>query len=609
LLVGYGLLCPYILAGSQIVQTKTKITIDKGHKIIERSIEIEITKKSDNWMAEIEVPFKLGNEPRIFTASIFDLNGTEVRKIKKKDITSKSDIGSGSFYEDEYIKSWNMSWNTYPYRIKYSYSITLKEFLYVCNYTPYESWEIPVDKAILTVELPTDFQINISTHETQKVDSIIADELKSYTWEWSNLSPYKKENYSPPIFESAPRVTITPLKFNYDIKGSQTTWEDYGLWQHTMHQGLDDLTESEKKIISNLIKGIDGTAKKVGILHAYMQKSTRYIYVGLETGGLKPYPASYVCKNKFGDCKALTNYMQAVLAYCAIPSYQVDVYAGKKPIRIDPKIPGQQFNHVVLAVPMAGDTLWLENTSKYLPYDYTGSFIQNRRGLLIKDSTSTLVNIPSLELSDVAETRITQISKNDNESINFKAHNTYKGPLYESLLYVKNEFNEKETKDFIGKILPINNATITDLEIEVSNNEKEIIVIVESEVRNFIINAGRHKIIPAMPFELLDLEKPAQRTRTVRILTPRNINDTVSIKITTTNDQISLPEKIDISTEYGSFYESAALVNDSIMITRSYQLYAGEYNLEQYVGLYQFNKTISEKRKSFVILIKPNEQD
>jgi hypothetical protein len=576
LLVGYGLLCPYILAGSQIVQTKTKITIDKGQKIIERSIEIEITKKSDNWMAEIEVPFKLGNEPRIFTASIFDLNGTEVRKIKKKDITSKSDIGSGSFYEDEYIKSWNMSWNTYPYRIKYSYSITLKEFLYVCNYTPYESWEIPVDKAILTVELPTDFQINISTHETQKVDSIIADELKSYTWEWSNLSPYKKENYSPPIFESAPRVTITPLKFNYDIKGSQTTWEDYGLWQHTMHQGLDDLTESEKKIIINLIKGIDGTAKKVGILHAYMQKSTRYIYVGLETGGLKPYPASYVCKNKFGDCKALTNYMQAVLAYCAIPSYQVDVYAGKKPIRIDPKIPGQQFNHVVLAVPMAGDTLWLENTSKYLPYDYTGSFIQNRRGLLIKDSTSTLVNIPSLELSDVAETRITQISKNDNESINFKAHNTYKGPLYESLLYVKNEYSEKEGKGFIRNILPIQNAVITNYEIKEPNSKKEVSISFESEAQNFLTKAGKLKIIPLLFFELLDLENPAQRKRPVRIIATGHIKDTIYIDSPDINEQISLPETIDIASEYGKVYETAALHDGLIMIPRNYQLYANE---------------------------------
>jgi len=182
-------------------------------------------------MAEIEVPYQLGNEPKILTASIFDKNDIEVRKINKKDITSKSDIASGSFYEDDYVKSWDMSWNTYPYRIKYSYKIVLEEFLNICNYTPYKNWAIPVEKAILTVQLPIDFQINTSTHKTQKVDSIIANELKFYTWEWSNLPPYKKENYSPPIFESTPRITITALKFNYDISGSQATWKDYGHWQ------------------------------------------------------------------------------------------------------------------------------------------------------------------------------------------------------------------------------------------------------------------------------------------------------------------------------------------------------------------------------------------
>ena len=133
-----------------------------------------------------------------------------------------------------------------------------------------------------------------------------------------------------------------------------------------------------------------------------MQDNTRYVNVTLGIGGMKPYPAEYVSNNKYGDCKALTNYMKALLQCAGIESYYSTIYAGGTAPGSDPlKCPGQQFNHVILAVPLENDTLWLENTSNTNPFAYPGTFTQNRQALLVDGSKSRLVRTPSLNETDV----------------------------------------------------------------------------------------------------------------------------------------------------------------------------------------------------------------
>jgi hypothetical protein len=114
----------------------------------------------------------------------------------------------------------------------------------------------------------------------------------------------------------------------------------------------------------------------------------------LGIGGLKPFPASFVEKKKYGDCKALSNYMKHLLKVAGIKSYAAIIKSGSNAFPADPSFPNEGFDHVILCVPNDKDTIWLECTSKLPKPGILGNFTENRNALLITENGGVLVNTP-----------------------------------------------------------------------------------------------------------------------------------------------------------------------------------------------------------------------
>lgn len=67
--------------------------------------------------------------------------------------------------------------------------------------------------------------------------------------------------------------------------------------------------------------------------------------------------AAEICKTGFGDCKGLTNYMKAMLKAVGINSYFTIIHlGGQKSFNRAYPSPSQA-NHVILTVPVSGDTI------------------------------------------------------------------------------------------------------------------------------------------------------------------------------------------------------------------------------------------------------------
>ena len=66
---------------------------------------------------------------------------------------------------------------------------------------------------------------------------------------------------------------------------------------------------------------------------------------------INPFPATFVDEKKYGDCKALSNYMRALLKAVDIPSYYALIRAGENEEPADFDFPHNNFNHAILCVP------------------------------------------------------------------------------------------------------------------------------------------------------------------------------------------------------------------------------------------------------------------
>jgi hypothetical protein len=83
------------------------------------------------------------------------------------------------------------------------------------------------------------------------------------------------------------------------------------------------LPEETKNKVHELTDKLQDKNEKIKVLYDFLQKNTHYIIMQLGIGGWQPLEASYVSIKKYGDCKALSNFMIALLKEAGITAKYV----------------------------------------------------------------------------------------------------------------------------------------------------------------------------------------------------------------------------------------------------------------------------------------------
>lgn len=590
--------------GNKILEYNTSVWVEKGKLITEKSFLIQINDKESDWLSDIRIPYDKNDDLDILKSAVVDQYGNTLRKLKKKEITTSSDISRISFFEDDYVKTFSLKWDKFPYRVHYSYRITSKKFIYLTHWSPLLDSDLQTVKASLQVKVPKDYPVRVK-HEgpfTYKKDTL--ENTFSYSWEITNVNPVKDESFSPPLQEFIPRVIMVPISFRYGLDGSFESWESYGNWQSRMNTDLDILPESERKKVDRLLEGVSSPEDKIKKLYHFMQNNTRYVNVAIDVGGLKPYPASYVSENKYGDCKALTNYMKTLLKYAGIESFYTKVYAGENPVRIDESFPSQQFNHVILCVPLEEDTIWLENTVSFFPPDYLGTFTQNRKALIIDSQGSRLVNTPCLEENDVLEVTKYKYEVKLGSKCPIHIYKTLKGDSFENYRYYQSELSEKDQKIRIAKDVPFERFDI--LSWKFYDHPKEPILGLEIDLLldEGIRKIGNSIVINPPPLNLPSLEKPAIRQSPVRINFPINRVDSIVFNAPFLSDyQTKIPSSIELTSKYGTYQEKYSVGENQIILIRKFILHQGNYSLEHYEDLYTHIESVKDSLRGALVVL------
>lgn len=94
-----------------------------------------------------------------------------------------------------------------------------------------------------------------------------------------------------------------------------------------------------------------------------VQQDVRYIYVGLGNGNLTPAAADVTWQRRYGDCKAKTALLLALLGELGIPAEAVLVNNSGGDDGMNERLPSPRlFDHVLVRATIDGKTWWLDGT-------------------------------------------------------------------------------------------------------------------------------------------------------------------------------------------------------------------------------------------------------
>jgi len=580
--------------------------VEKNEKVTERSYLIQINSKENNWLSNIEINHRPDQEFSLLEAHIINSTGKVVRKLKRKEILTKSNRSNKAFYQDDLIETFDLHWDSYPYRIKYTYRIREPEFLFVTSWQPVVYTNVLTQKASLRIELPLNYKVSIEYNDSFDFTNQSNNSYQVLSWTANNYKLDKPEAFAPSLEAYLARVTVVPHIFEYGgVQGKTNSWQNFGKWQAALNKDLNHIPIAEKEKIDNLLNETTDKRKIIKTLYHYLQDNTKYINVSIDAGGLQSYPASYVSQNKYGDCKALTTYMKALLKYVGIESFYTKIKAGDNAAPINESFPSQQFNHVILTVPIQKDTVWLENTSNNSPFNYLGTFTQNRKALLINDEKSALIQTPKMSLDDVHVKRSYNflLDINGKGELLIKKH--LRGSRFQQYNYYLSELSLSKQTEMALNDLRVTSFNSKNCIIEKENRDaSQIDVFIKGTCNNQFREVSNIKVITPLAIAIPDFEESNTRKHDVRINYPINISDSISYQLPFIDQfKIKLPEDFHIKNEYGSYSISYVVASGSIHIKSNFKLFIGNYSKDKYPELAAFINSIKEQQNQSAIIL------
>jgi hypothetical protein len=392
-----------------------------------------------------------------------------------------------------------------------------------------------------------------------------------------------------------------------DYQGSNASWKDFGKFVYDLKKDRDVLPDDIKQKVHQLTDGITGNKEKTRKLYEYMQQNTRYISVQLGVGGWQPFDAKYVGTKKYGDCKALSNFMYSLLKEAGIRSVYTVIRAGNDNEYLLADLPSSQFNHVILFVPDGKDTTWLECTSQTSAAGYLGRGTENRYAIAVDENGGSLVRTPKYGLKENLQLRKINAVLNEEATLNIQVRTQYFALQQDEINSLINNLSKDKVKEILHEQLDF--ATYDISRFEYKENKSSVPSIDESlniTVSNYATVTGKRLFI-----------NPNVMTRTHRKLSADEESkyeldlgweykdvDTVEINLPAGYATESMPSDVAISSKFGTYNCSVKLMGNRLLYYRSMEHYSGRFPAKDYGELVKFYETIYKADRNKVVLVK-----
>ena len=577
-----------------------------GEAKMDYKVAITILNKAGEEYGEMAKVYDKFSNIYNIKATLYDAAGKKVKDYKSSDIKDQSLISDFSIFEDNRLKHLKFVSITYPYTVEYSYSQDYNGLLYFPSWQDLKGFGVSVEKSTYTIQKAKNYKMRYITSSNLQTDSVINGEKVQYKWKSANVAAVAEEPLSTGIDNISAWVKASPNQFEYDgSTGNFDNWKNFGSWLYTLNQGGNKLPEATKLMVQNLIKDAKTPKEKIRVLYNHLQQNTRYVSVQLGIGGFRPILAEKVAQVNYGDCKALSNYMKALLNEAGIASNLIVI--GNDMPSLNPNYSSVgQANHMILCVPLAKDTTFLECTSQYKPMGFIGYSNSDRNVLMVTEDGGKIVHTPAYNAKENYQIRKTKITLAEDGTASSEIKSTYGNAQFEENF----SMTLMEPVDLRKTIIEDSPIPVAELiSYKYSQPDKTLPVLTE-EINfktNPLLTKGGDKLFLVVNQvnrrESVPLKVEGRKTY-FAVPFGYNDDDEISYILPKGYNVEFIPKDITINSEFGSYTAKFSVKDNMIVYSRTQIMNNKKYPPEKYGEYVDFYKKIYQVDKQKAVLAK-----
>jgi hypothetical protein len=570
------------------------------------SIAVTILNQRGRYLGVMNLPYDKSSKAYFISGAVYNKNGILETKVTAKNIKDYTDFG-GSLFNDNRVLYYEPALREYPYTVEYNYQWTEAGFLDIPDFIPLRNSGISLEKGTYLLDVPEGYEFKqIVKNIPGREDIAQKGSRVYYKWEVSHIKSIPPQAYSNHAFNYLPAVHLAPEEFVFERrKGSMKTWEDLSSWFYSLNSGRDELPETTKKIILDMVKDTDDEVEKARRLYEYMQSKTRYVSIQLGIGGWQPFEAKLVDEVGYGDCKALVNYTMALLNVAGIDSYYALVNSGKNARPVLQELSSDQFDHVILCLPLQNDTIWLECTNQQSPFGYIGDFTDNRYVLLVKENNGNLVKTKSYTKSDNFIKKEVEIIIDTEGNAEVSMKTEYSG-LFSDTYFGVIRLGAQDQRKWIANYIDLPGFQLSDYSFEkdfgiiprVSSN-------IKFSVKNYTSKTGKRIFLPLNQLSIFG-SAPGKKPDFVRDIKLRNSfyqTDNFVFLIPGELKIEAIPDPVTLQSTFGEYSAQVEIIGNNVKYSRSLSINEGLFTADSYDELNDFFRRINLADQAKIVLI------
>jgi tetratricopeptide (TPR) repeat protein len=260
----------------------------------------------------------------------------------------------------------------------------------------------------LEINVPRESKIKLKTQTGFDPKVVEEDGRTIYRWQYSKLKPDVDDDDNDTTKRAELRKQYRAKRKDAETADVQMTtfasWDQVGSWYSKLEGDRREVTPELKAKALELTKDKKTELEKIEALYDFVAVNYRYVSLSFGVGRYQPHSANEIYANLYGDCKDKHTLLATMLKAVGIQANTILINSQRK---MDPEVPSpSQFNHVITAIPLGSEPVWVDTTTEVAPFQLLASTLRDKQALMVTNSGEGKVVTTPAQPSVVNEQRI-----------------------------------------------------------------------------------------------------------------------------------------------------------------------------------------------------------